>query len=209
MSRMVRFSVGALLAAAIAAQTPALRKGVSVQMPVTTSAVAMPDADLADSVVVAVTLRGTVYLEVTAVTPAQLSGQVKAQLTGRTGKRVYLKGDARTPYSVVAEVLDALRAAGVTAPILLTSQRGATNAPYMPPMGLEAPLAPPAPDAAQAVTLKAGSGQASDAELKQHARRGRPVVLQADGTAPFGDVVHAVDVCRAEGAKVFLSMQGK
>ena len=65
MSRMVRFSVGALLAAAIAAQTPALRKGVSVQMPVTTNAVAMPDADLADSLVVAVTFRGTVFLEVT------------------------------------------------------------------------------------------------------------------------------------------------
>src|ERR1017187_589361 len=48
MSRMVRFSVGALLATAIAAQTPVLRKGVSVQMPVTTNAVAMPDADLAE-----------------------------------------------------------------------------------------------------------------------------------------------------------------
>jgi hypothetical protein len=34
-------------------------------------------------------------------------------------------------------------------------------------------------------------------------------VLQADGTAPFGDVVHAVDVCRAEGAKVFLATPAK
>jgi biopolymer transport protein ExbD len=209
MSRMVRFSVGALLAAAIAAQTPALRKGVSVQMPVTTNAVAMPDADLADSLVVAVTFRGTVFLEVTTVTPAQLSGKVKAQLTGHPGRRVYLKGDARTPYSTVVEVLDALRTAGVNAPILLTSQHDSTNASYVPPMGLEVLLPPPAPDAAQSVTLKAGNGQASDAELKQHARRDMPVVLQADGTAPFGDVVHAVDVCRAEGAKVFLATPAK
>jgi len=205
---MVRFSVGALLAAAVAAQTPALRKGVSVQMPVTTNAVAMPDADLADSLVVAVTFRGTVFLEVTTVTPAQLSGKVKAQLTGHPGKRVYLKGDARVPYSTVAEVLDALRTAGVNAPILLTSQHDSTNASYAPPMGLEV-LLPPTPDAAQSVTLKAGNGQASDAELKQRARRDRPVVLQADGTAPFGDVVHAVDVCRAEGAKVFLATPAK
>jgi len=92
-----------------------LRQGVSVQMPVTTNAVAMPDADLADSIVVAVTFRGTVFLEVTAVTPAQLSGKVKSRLIGHPGKRVYLKGDARTPYSAIVEVLAALRAAGVNA----------------------------------------------------------------------------------------------
>ena len=209
MSRMVRFSVGALLAAAIAAQTPALRKGVSVQMPVTTNAVAMADADLPDSLVVAVTFRGTVFLEVTRVTPAQLSGKVEAQLTGHPGKRVYLKGDARTPYSTVVEVLGALRTAGVNAPILLTSQHDSTNASYLPPMGLEVLLPPPAPDAAQSVTLNAGSGQASDAELKQHALRDRPVVLQADGTVPFGDVVHAVDVCRAGRGQVFLATPAK
>jgi hypothetical protein len=64
MSRLVRFSAGALLAAAIAAQTPVLRKGVSVQMAVTTNAVAMPGADSADSLVVAVTFRGTIYVEI-------------------------------------------------------------------------------------------------------------------------------------------------
>jgi biopolymer transport protein ExbD len=205
---MIRFSVGALLAAAIAAQTPALRKGVSVQMPVTTNAAMMPDADLADALVVAVTFGGSVYLEVVKVTPAQLSGDLKSRITAHPGKRVYLKGDTRTPYSTVAEVLEALRTAGVNAPILLTSQHDSTNASYVPPMGLEV-LLPPAPDAAESVTLKAGNGQASDAELKQHARRDRPVVLRADGTAPFGDVVHAVDVCRAEGARVFLATATK
>lgn len=211
MSRMIRFSVGALFVAtaAVAAQTPALRQGVSVQMPVTTNAVAMPDADLADSLVVAVTFRGAIFLEVAMVTPAQLSGKVKAQLTAQPGKRVYLKGDARTPYSTVVEVLDALRTAGVNAPFLLTSQRDSTNATYVPPMGLEVLLAPPMPDAAQSVTLKAGSGQTSDTELKQHSRRGGPVVVRADGATPFGDVVHAIDVCRAEGAKIYLAMPAK
>ena len=209
MTRIIRFTVGALLVAALAAQTPPLRKGVSVQMPVTTNAAAMPDADLADSLVVAVTSRGAVYLEVATVTPADLSGKVKAQLAGHSGKRVYLKADARTPYAAVAEVLAALRTAGVDAPILLTSQHASTSAPYLPPMGLEVLLPPPAPDAAPTVSLKAGNGQASDAELRQRAQRDRPVVLQADGTAPFGDVVHAVDVCRAQGARVFLATPAK
>jgi len=204
MSHMVPFSVGVLLAAVTAAQTPVLRKGVSVQMPITTNAAPMPDADLAGSLVVAVTFRGTVFVEVTTMTPAQLSGKVKEHLTGHPGKRVYLKGDARTPYATVLEVLHALRTAGVNAPILLTAQNDSTNATYVPPMGLEVVLPLPASDAAQPVTLKVGKGQASDAELKQHARRGRPLALQADGTVPFGDVVHAIDVCRAEGAKVFL-----
>ena len=91
---------------------------------------------------------------------------------------------------------------------LLTSQHDSTNASYVRPVGLEV-LLPPTPDAALSVTLKSRNGQVSDAELKQHARGDRPVVLQADGTAPFGDVVHAVDVYRGEGAKVFLATGAK
>jgi biopolymer transport protein ExbD len=209
MNCVVRFSFCALLAAVVAAQPPALRKGVSVQMPVTTNAAAMPDADLADSLVVAVTSSGTVYLEITAMTPAQLSGKVKAQLSAHPGKRAYLKGDARTPFLTVAEVLDALRSAGVNAPILLTAQHDSTNASYLPPMGLEVLLAPPASDAAHRVSLKAGNHRPSDTELKQYARQDKLVVLQADGTVSFGDVVRAIDLCRAEGARVFLAAPAK
>ena len=208
MNRILLSSVGALLVAAAAAQTPALRKGVSVQMPATTNAVAVPDADLTDSLVVAVTFRGAVFLRVTAVTPAQLSEKVKAELDGHPGKRVYLKGDARAPYSTVAEVLDALRTARVNAPILLIAQHDSTDASYVSPTGLEVLLPPPAPDSAKSIILKVGNGQASDTELRQHAQRDKPVVLQVDGKAPFGEVVHAVDVCRAAGAKVFLATPG-
>jgi biopolymer transport protein ExbD len=189
MDRILLLSVGTLLVIAAAAQAPALRKGVSVQMPVTTNAVAVPDADLVDSLIVAVTFRDAVFLGVSTVTPAQLSEKVKADLGGQPGKRVYLKGDARTPYSTVAGVLDALRMAQVNAPILLTAQHDSTDASYVSPKGFEVLLQPPGPDAA--TTLKVGSGQASDTELRQHAQRDKPIVLQADGTALFGDVVHA------------------
>jgi biopolymer transport protein ExbD len=186
MRRVLLLSVGALLVAA--AQTPAFRKGVSVQMPVTTNADPAPDADRADSLVVAVTFRGTVFLGATTVTPAQLSEQVKARLNAHPDNRTYLKADARTPCSTVAEVLDALRTAGVNAPILLTARLDdSTDGTYVSPKGLEVLLAP-APDAAQ-----------SD----------KAAVLQVGGETRFGDVVHAVDMYRAAKIRVFLSTPGK
>jgi biopolymer transport protein ExbD len=209
MNRIVCCCVGALMALAVAAQTPELRKGVSVQMPVTTNAAAMPDADLADSVIVAVTRRGTTYLEVATVTPAELSAKVKGALAGHAGKRVYLKGDSGAAYSSVAAVLDALRSAGVEAPILLTSQRDSTNARYVPPMGFEVLLTPPAPGVGVSVNVRSGSEVASDAWLKQQAQRARPVVLHADGATLFGDVVHAADVYGGLGAKVYLAGMAK
>jgi biopolymer transport protein ExbD len=169
----------------------------------------MPDADLADSLIVAVTFRGAVFLQAAAVTPAQLSERVKADLRKRPDKRVYLKGDARTPYWTVAEVLGALRTAGVDAPILLTNQRDSTDTAYVPPTGLQVLLPPPAPETAQSTTLRVGSGQPSDAVLKQRAQRDQPVVLQVDETAPFGEVVHVIEVCRTAGAKVYLTAMGK
>jgi biopolymer transport protein ExbD len=173
-------------------------------MPVTANAVAMPDADAAGSVVVAVTARGAVYLDVNKVTPAELSGQVKEELAGHPGKRVFFKADARTPYATVAEALSALRTAGVNAPVLLTSQQDPVKAAYVLPKGLEVLIPPPAPDAAQSETLRIGTPPLSDAELKQRAQSGRPIVLQADDQSPFADVVHAVDICHAAGAQVYL-----
>ena len=207
MSRIVQLSVGMLVTAVAAAQAPVLRKGVSVQMPVTTNAVQMPNADSADSVIVAVTFPGIVYLEVTKVTPAQLSEQVKGEIGGHSGKRVYVKADERTPYSSVAEALSALRKAGVNELSLLTTQHQPMKPSYVTPTGLEVLIPPPTPDAAQSVTLRIGD--VSDAELKQHVQQARSVVLQVDEKTPFGDVVHAVDLCRAVGTKVYLAAPGK
>ena len=202
MSRMLCLSAGVLLAAVAAAQTPALRKGVSVQMPATASAVAVPDADLPDSVVVAVTASGAIYLDTTQVTPAQLSRGVTTALH-HPSQQVYVKVDARTPYSTVAEVLAALRSAGVNSPVLLTSQQAPTETSYVTPKGLEV-LLPAPPGGAPAVAVGA-----TDAQLKQRARQDRPVVLQAGGKTAFGDVVHAIDVLRAAGARVYLGAAGK
>ena len=76
----------------------------------------------------------------------------------------------------------------------------------MPLAGLELLLPPP--DLAQSI-LRVGNTQPSNTELKQHAKRDRPVVLQVDGEAPFGDIVRVVDECRAAGTKVYLAMPGR
>jgi biopolymer transport protein ExbD len=107
MSRIVGLSLCALLAAVAGAQTPVLREGISLQKPITMNAVTMPDADMAGSLIVSVTFRGAVFPEVTLVTPARLSETLKVDRLGQPGKKVYLKGDARTPYLVMAEVLSA------------------------------------------------------------------------------------------------------
>ena len=46
-------------------------------------------------------------------------------------------------------------------------------------------------------------------ELRQYAQQHKSVVLQANGETPFGEVIHAVEVCRSVGAKVFLGALGK
>jgi hypothetical protein len=139
-----------------------MRQGVSVQMPVTTNAVAMPAADAPDSLIVAVTAQGKIFWEVTAVTPAQVTERAKG-----ARKTVFLKADARTAYSVVAQVFAALRDAGVESVVLLSGQRDANDSPtYVLPKGLAVRLS----RTAAAAAPRAAS-------------------------ATFADVVHAVDVC--------------
>lgn len=121
-----------------------MRQGVSVQMPVTTNAVAMPAADAPDSLIVAITAQGKIFWEVTAVTPAQVTERAKG-----ARKTVFLKADARTAYAVVAQVFAALRNAGVESVVLLSAQRDASDSPtYVLPKGLAIRLSRTAPAAA-------------------------------------------------------------
>ena len=70
-----------------AAQPPVLRKGVSVELPVTRNAVRMADADREDSVILAVTRDGKVFYGITPTDPTLLGKRVAPQT------KLYLKGD--------------------------------------------------------------------------------------------------------------------
>jgi biopolymer transport protein ExbD len=214
------------MVAPVAAQSPVLRAGVSVELADASNAVPMPDADTQDSLVVAVTASGRVYLETTPVSPADLVEKVRGGLSGRTGKTLYIKGDSRTPYAGMAQVLDAVRKAGVEAPNLLTTQRDSPE-PGRPltPKGLEVLVGPSLPstsesiavqvlNAGQRIALSVNNERISLDTLQATLRRlfqntsQKTVVLRADERLPFGDVVRVIDTCRSAGAKVFLATAG-
>jgi biopolymer transport protein ExbD len=138
-----------------------LQKGISVELPVTSNAIPVPDADQEDAFIVTVTDEGSVYVGIGLTTTAALAERVKGGLSNRTEKKLYIKADARTPYASVARVLDALRTAGVEAPNLLTAQTGSSEpGTLVSAKGLEVSLGPRLASGSKAVVLQvAKSGQ--------------------------------------------------
>jgi biopolymer transport protein ExbD len=104
----------------------AMQQGISVKMAPTSSAVAVPDTDRQDALIVTVTDTGKLYFGIIPVTPdslaAQLKGRLAQGLVSRGLENVYIKADARAPYAYVVKVLDAARTAGVERVTLLTTQ---------------------------------------------------------------------------------------
>jgi biopolymer transport protein ExbD len=122
----------AALPGAVFSQNIPLQAGVSVQLPVTGNAVAVPKADNQEALVVALTADGTTYLGVDRLATSALAERVKNLLSARNDKTLYIKADARVPYARVVEVIDALRNSGVDALTFLTAQQdraGQANRP--------------------------------------------------------------------------------
>lgn len=104
---------------------PELRKGVSVQMPVSSHAVEMRAADEKDATVVAITAAGKVFID---ANPAELDA-----VRSLRAATVYLKADARAQYQSVLGVLDALhgkRVALLTAAPANVEKKGNITPPY-------------------------------------------------------------------------------
>lgn len=93
--------------------TPMLQKGVSVDKAKTVNPIAMQDADKDDAILFSVTRDGGIFLGNTKMTLDQIPTKVKDLLTNRIDKTCYISADRRARYEKVAEVVDALRAAGV------------------------------------------------------------------------------------------------
>lgn len=128
---------------AVFAQQPGgigpLQRGVSVQMAVTRNAVAVPDADTQDALVVALTADGTAYLRGDRLPTPALADRVKSILSTQNKKTLYIKADARVPYARLVEVIDAVQKSGVEGLTLLTAQQDAADQGnrLVPPKGLE------------------------------------------------------------------------
>ncbi len=175
---VLSLAMSAALAAQVSPHTPVLRPGVSVEMAVTRNAVPLPEADANDARVVAVTASGKVYLDVTAVQPEELASKLKGTAN------IFVKADSRAAFAAVAKVLEALRQAGLSRPLLLTSQNArAESGRPVPPVGL-------------AVNTGAAGTPGSAIQA----------VLRAPASATFGDVVRLIDACRGEKAEVLLTL---
>lgn len=204
------------------ATAPALQPGVSVKMAVTTSAVAVPDADAADALIVTVTANHMVFLGTERIEAAALGDRLEGIVSGQRDKKVYIKADARTPYANVAQVLRAARKAGVEAPILLTTQHETARSTPVPPRGLEVFLSSQTPEkkgpvAAEVLhsengppTVKIRNEAIGLAALKPRLEQifesgaEKEILLTAKGPLSFAEIAAVTDVCRAAGAKVFL-----
>ena len=116
-----------------------LQRGVSVQMAVTRNAVAVPDADTQEALVVALTVDGTAYLRTDRLPPPALADTVRRLLSTRKEKTLYIKADARVPYARLVEVMDAVQKSGVQGLTFLTAQQDAADQGKRPvsPKGLE------------------------------------------------------------------------
>jgi len=103
--------------------TPMLQNKVNIDLAKTDNPTSMPDADKEDSIVVAVTRSGDIYLGQDRVDPSQLGSKVRDRLTDKPGKQIFVRADARAKFLDVENAIDDVRSAGVESVGLLTEKR--------------------------------------------------------------------------------------
>jgi len=211
-----------LVAGLVAANTAAaqtLQKGVSVEMAMTANATAMPEADKADAWIIAVTAEGRLYFGAEPMTAAGLADKMMRTPRNREAK-LYIKADARAPFTDVEKVLQAGRTVWFDAPVLLTSQPEQVAAPgtIVPPRGLEVLVGAPA--SAEAVVVQVLDSGETKPDVRVNGadvnvdvlqwtlgrmlqnHNERLVVVKAAGTLQFAQVAHVIDLCRGAGVRV-------
>jgi biopolymer transport protein ExbD/biopolymer transport protein TolR len=111
--------------------TPMLNNKVNVDLAKVNAPQDMPDANKEDSVVIAITRDGNVFLGANQISTSDLGPKVTDLLANKTNKMVFIRADARARYGVVQDVVDDVRTAGVDQLGLLaeTRQHNDTNNP--------------------------------------------------------------------------------
>jgi biopolymer transport protein ExbD/biopolymer transport protein TolR len=103
--------------------TPMLNNKVQIDMVKVNNSIPMPDANKDDSIVVAITRNGAVFMGQNEIDPSQLTGMVETKLQDQTDKTVYIRADARAEYKAVEDAVDDVRSAGVDDVGLLVQRR--------------------------------------------------------------------------------------
>ena len=102
--------------------TPMVQNKVNVDLTKSVDAIPMPDADHEDSVVVAITRDGHVYLGANQIASADLGPKITDMLQNKTNKEVFLRADQRSNYGVVMDAIDNIRTSGTDTLGILTDQ---------------------------------------------------------------------------------------
>jgi biopolymer transport protein ExbD/biopolymer transport protein TolR len=102
--------------------TPMLNNKVNVDLPVAQMAVAMENANKEDSVMIAVTRDGKIFLGADQITVDAMGATIASKLEKNPEKKVYLRADNRATYGKVMDAIDGIRAAGISDLGLLTER---------------------------------------------------------------------------------------
>jgi biopolymer transport protein ExbD len=205
-----------VLVTSTASQSPALQKGISVQMATSSHAAAMPEADNENAWIVTVTTDGQIYFGTEQVTGEELTEQMKRRPRNRDAK-LYVKADAGAPFQSVRQVLRSARDLLFDDVVLLTSQHEASlPGTVVPPKGLEVWIGLEA--GSNFVSLQIGSPKSSStlwvnnepiapsglqskmAKIFDSHSNGRIVIVSTEDDAPYSQVIRAIDACRGAGA---------
>jgi biopolymer transport protein TolR len=110
--------------------TPMLQNKVNIDLAKTDNPTPMPDANKEDSIVVAVTRSGEVYLGQDKVAPTELGNKVRDKLADKPpGTQIFVRADARARFLDVENAIDDVRTAGVDSVGLLTEKRTTPGVP--------------------------------------------------------------------------------
>jgi biopolymer transport protein ExbD len=220
---LIAVASAVLVVARPSGQAPSMREGISVELASTINAIAFPAADEADAWIIAVTADGSLYFGVKPETPEQLQQEMKIT-PRRRDARLYIKADARAPFSAVKQALHAAHEDLFETAVLLTQQpRNEPSPAVLPPQGLEIHLA--LPSASSAVVQLEDSGSATprlkvndqdtpwsglQSALSQAwgGQKRTTVVIEADGGLPSAPVIRVIDVSHSSSANVAISLMG-
>src|SRR5579863_944331 len=116
--------------------TPMLQRGFSVDLAKVPNPLDLPDADKDDSIIVAITRDGVIYVGNQRTPDDQLTATIRDKLALRIDKTIFISSDGRAKYGAVSGVVDMVRSAGVDKVGLLTQrvERRPSNAPTAPVM---------------------------------------------------------------------------
>ena len=103
--------------------TPMLNNKVNVDLPIAVQTEVMENANHEDSVMVAVTRDGKIFLGSDQIQVEAMGASIASKLEKNPEKKVYMRADNRAMYGKVMDAIDGIRAAGISDLGLLTEKK--------------------------------------------------------------------------------------